>query len=478
MGADRELPALGPVLLSRTAFAARRAQGARGVIALLGAAGLGTALGAGAPCPAAAASVWSPPATLSSCAALETPQVLFPSASPIHATGPGAVVWRAAPGCPGGEGARLSRLGADLTPGAESVPRTATGKRIALTGPLAASVAPHGELLLASTGSARPGVGQLAEGVAGGPFAPLAAVAAPFALARGYLGDVAVASTVAGGRVGLRVERYFARSLETRVVPRAAPLPGTPRGLSLALDFRTDALVTWVQGGALLARWLPASGGVQPLQRLASTTGAIRTATLLSDNNHAIVAFSEDRHGSTRVFLARSGAGVRFGPVKLLEQFRDPPGVAAPSASPLLVRLSSEGVMIAWAAVAAAHWVIRSAAIDQLGIGAPTTIAAPTGDALLEDLAPGPAGDALLLWAEPQSSPAGASSGAQALYAARGFDVSPDRTIFAAPEQVAPAGANSLATLALDPASDRALAVWHGPGDRLEYSIRASPAGP
>jgi hypothetical protein len=245
------------------------------------------------------------------------------------------------------------------------------------------------------------------------------------------------------------------------------PEIGAPQNISLALDYRTDALEVWAQDGALLARWLPASGGVRPLQRLASVSGGVHLTTLLSDNNRAIIAWAEARHGSTRVYLDRSASGVRFGTPKLLEQFHDPTGSPSPSASPQLVRLSSESVMLAWAAVSQGHWVIRTAAIDLLGIGAPTTIAAPSGDALLEALDPGPEGDALLLWREPESG--------QALYAARGFDTFPDRTAFAAPEQVAPPGSNSQAAGALDPASDRAVAVWRGPRGVLQYAIRASP---
>jgi hypothetical protein len=436
------------------------------LIALLSAASLSAAL-SGAGVSAADAGVWSPPATLSSCPALEAPQVLFPDDSPSHATGPGAILWRASAACAGGEGARLARLGTGDVPGGESIPRTVAGKPIALTGPLVASAAPHGQLLLASTHGARAGAGQLAQGLAGGPFSPLASLSAPFALARGYLGDVAVASTAAGGVVGLRVERYFAHSLASRAVVGDPPEIGAPQSLSLALDYRTDALEAWLQGGALLARWLPASGGVRPLQRLASVSGRVHLTTLLSDNNRAIIAWAEDRHGSTRVYLDRSGPGVRFGAPKLLEQFHDPTGSPSPSASPQLVRLSSESVMLAWAAVSQGHLVIRTAAIDLLGIGAPTTIAAPSGDALLQALAPGPKGDALLLWSEPQSG--------QALYAARGFDTFPDKTVFAVPEQVAPPGSNSQGAVALDPASDRAVAVWRGPGGVLQYALRASP---
>ncbi len=418
----------------------------------------------------AATGVWSPPATLSSCATRETPQVLFPSASPSHATGPGAVVWRAARGCHSGEGLRLASIGADDVPGAESLPQTPTGKTIALPGQLAASAAPHGELLLASAGSTGANVGELAVGRADGRFRSLAAVAQPLALARGYLGDVAVAS-LATGHLGLRVERYFAHQLETRPVPRA-PATGTSRDLSLALDFRTDALAAWTEGASLMASWLPASGRAPALQRLAAVAGTVHIATLLSDDNRAIVAFSEDHQGSTRVRLARSGSGVRFATVKLLEQFRDPPVSPTPSVPLRLVRLSSESVMVAWAGVTAGRWVIRTAAIDLHGVGIPNTIAAASGDALLAELAPGPSGDALLLWTEPQDDHA------FSLYAARGFDTYPNKTSFAAPEQVSPPGAENLATLALDPTSDRAVAVWRGPQGRLQYSIRSGPAQP
>ncbi len=421
---------------------------------------------------------WSAPAALSSCAALEAPEVLFPQDSPVHATGPGAVLWRAALSCPGGEGARLAQLSAADVPGAEATPRSAGGARILLTGALSASLAPHGTLLLASATSARPGVGQLAQGRADGPFTALAAVAPPFALAHGYLGDAAVASTSAGGALGLRVERYFERRLSARAVAQSTGVTPAPRAISLALDYRTDALAVWVARNSLLARWLPASGGVHPLEHLATVSGSIHLRSLLSDNNHAIVAWAEDREGRTRVYLARSGAGVRFGAPKLLEQFHDPSGATATPVSPLLVRLSSESVMIAWAGVTAGHWVLRTAAIDQLGIGAASTIGA-RGDALLEDLATGPAGDAVVLWGEPQAGSDGASEPAeQALFAARGFDAYPDRTVFGAPEQVAPAGANSQASVALDPSSDGAVAVWHGAEDRLQYALRAPPGRP
>jgi hypothetical protein len=133
--------------------------------------------------------------------------------------------------------------------------------------------------------------------------------------------------------------------------------------------------------------------------------------------------------------------------------------------------------MIAWAGAAEGRWVVRTAAIDLLGVGAPSTIAAPGADALLADLVPGPDDDALVLWTQPQPSPARPEPAAQAIFAARGFDAYPRRTVFGAPEQVAPPGPASDATVAVDPHGDGAVALWRGAGEALEYAIRRPADG-
>jgi hypothetical protein len=116
---------------------------------------------------------------------------------------------------------------------------------------------------------------------------------------------------------------------------------------------------------------------------------------------------------------------------------------------------------------------VRTAAIDRTGAPAVTTIATPGRDALLEDLATGPDGDALVLWSEPQQTATGRPNlQRNAIFAARGIDAHPGRSIFAKPEQVAPAGPNSDATVALEPDSDRALAVWRGARGELQYALR------
>jgi hypothetical protein len=425
---------------------------------------------------------WSAPATLSPCPAAGPARATFPRESPTHATGQGAVVWAAAThGCAAGAGTLIAQIGAGDTPGAPSYARTPSGAKLVLRPPLALAPAPHGELAIAGSASAPTrGDGVLVQGRAGGPFAPLGTIAGtltPSSLFTGYLGDVAAASPTGGGggRGGARVdvERYFAHALSpSRIVPAKN---GAVQSLTVSLDFRTDAIAAWRQGGALYAHDLPASGQPQPTQRLASAGPATRIAALISDDNRAIVAWADERNGETSVFVDDSATGVRFGKPQLLERFANPSGLPYPANSPRLTRLSSESVMLAWSGAQDGHWVVRTAAIDLNGLRKASTISAPGTDALLDDLQPGPDGEAIALWSEPQHTPDGQlDSGVQAIVAARGIDARPGITIFGGPEQVAPPGPNSDATLAFDPSSDRALALWLGAGGVVDYAVRTA----
>ena len=170
--------------------------------------------------------------------------------------------------------------------------------------------------------------------------------------------------------------------------------------------------------------------------------------------------------------MDHSAKGVMFDAPRLLESFANPHAIAPPPASPTLIRLSTESVMLAWSSIAGEHWVIRTAAVDQDRVGPATTTSSPTGAALLADLAPGPRADAMLMWTEP--GPAEGAAGdttEQAVYVARGFRDDDSRVVFEAPEELAPIASNSEATVAVDPDSDRALAVWRE-GQLLRYSVR------
>jgi len=121
-------------------------------------------------------------------------------------------------------------------------------------------------------------------------------------------------------------------------------------------------------------------------------------------------AWAEQRDSQTSIYLDISRPGVRFHRPILLERFADPDGLRSPADSPSLIRLSSESVMLAWSGSQAGHWVVRTAAIDLKGMRAVQTMPTPGADALLAALAPGPVGDALVLWTEPQPGPDGVAT--------------------------------------------------------------------
>lgn len=428
---------------------------------------------------------WSAPAALSACPAPAPAHVVFPSDGPSRATGAGAIVWSAGSGCPSGEGARVAPIGAGDVPGASAVPRTAAGHAIAPRGPLLASGGPRGQIVIAGSSPGAPADALLIQGAAGGPFAalqPAGGASAPMALATAYLGDVALAAPPAGGEgtgaLRVHVERFFARRF-VRNAAAGVRAAGAVQSLTLAMDYRSEALAVWAQGGAIYARVVPQTGPARPLQRLAPVGSHPAIAALLSDDRRAIVAWAEQRGADTAVYIDRSAVGVRFGAPQLLERFRDPDGLPSPAASPSLVRLSSESVMLAWAGAADGHWVVRTAPVNLSGVGALDTIAAPGADALLADLAAGPADDALVLWTEPLPSATGAPDmERQAIFAARGLGADPPRAMFGEAEQVAPPAPVADATVAFDPDSDRAVAVWQGEAGATEYAIRSSGKGP
>jgi hypothetical protein len=456
----------------------------------------GVALACSAPASATASPAsWSPPAALGSCAAVGGARAVFPRDKPTHGTGRGAVVWSAARSCPQGAGTYVASIGAGDVPGSPSYALARGGGKLALRAPLTVAPAPHGQIAIAGSGGARGGArggGALVQGPAGGPFSPLGALAgaaAPNALFTAYLGDVGLATPIAGGLdndgLELRIERYYARSLSPTIT--VAGQGGAIESPTVSLDFRTDAILVWRQAGALWARALPASGRTQPTQRLAASPRAPRVSALISDNNRAMVAWADEESGHTSIYFDYSASGVRFGSPQLLERFANPAGIPYPQTSPRLVRLSSESVMLAWTGAQDGRWVVRTAAVDLHGLGKASTISDPTSNALLSDLQPGPDGEALALWGEPQSAADGTLDlGTQALVAARGIDARPGITIFGGPEQLAPAGPagvptlaaeqKSDATLAFDPSSDRALALWRGTGERIYYSIRTPAA--
>lgn len=241
------------------------------------------------------------------------------------------------------------------------------------------------------------------------------ALSPPPATATGYLGDVALArvagsSQPRGTRAGamsiaLDVQRHFASApvQRGRYAIGADPLSA----LGVTLDYRTDALLTWVQSGRVRARFVSASGPARPIQTLGSSVASTPPAALLSDDGRAIVAWVDQKAGTsgsrpeTYVFLSISGPGARFGAPRLVERFSAPSPTTAPG-SVDLVRLSNESVTMAWTGLdAAGHYVVRSAPVGLSGMGHSTTLSDPGASALLGTLVSGPHGDALAVWSSP-----------------------------------------------------------------------------
>jgi hypothetical protein len=394
---------------------------------------------------------------------------------PEQATGPGAIVWAAAAGCGSGAGARIDPISPDGTPQRALAAYSAAGLRLGPLAPLEVAAAPHGLIAIAGANPAGAERGLFLQGAAGGPFAPLigARQVQPLALANGYLGDLGILAARPGGGLKVELERWYAHRVTPRGLITGAHTTQVTAA-TLALDFRSDALAVWVSDGQLYARDEPGSGHLHLLQRLGPASGTTRVAALLSDDNRGIVLWVESSDATTSVYLDYSRAGVRFGAPQLIERFTYPAGEDPPGA-PRLIRLSDESVMAAWPGSEAGHQVLRVAPIDQNGLRTITTIAAPDGDAVLDALAPGPHGEAFILWGQPLAGADGAGPGRQSLEAARGIDTAPGVARFGPAELVSGPGAVSGATLAVDPASQRAIAAWVGENGTIRWSVRGSP---
>ena len=382
----------------------------------------------------AAPGPWSAPAALSACAADRRRAGALPEREPDR---PHRARERSCgapdPRCPGGAGARVAVLGRGERPGRSTLPLSAAGAVIAPYGALEASAAPRGQIVIAGSRPSAPS--QLLADPGHGhrpvrdPARGRGGIGAGIADARlpRRRGDRETPPRAPGG-LNVQRERFFTQSFSA---PVAASPGGTPSAATVALDFRTDTLAVWIQGSSLYARYLPTRGYPRAIQRLAAVAPGTQVSALLSDDGRGIVAWSETRGARVSVHLDISGPGVGFGAKRVLESFTAPDS-RRPATPPLLLRLRSEGVMIAWTGASAGHWVLRSAPVQLGGLGQVDTFAPAGQDAMLQSLAAGPDGEALMLWDQSEGPRA-----ASAIYAARGFQARPRRVAFGTPELVA-----------------------------------------
>jgi hypothetical protein len=422
---------------------------------------------------------WSAPRELGRCAAAG-PAVAFPSEAPSIPTGPGAVVWTS--GCAGAGAA--SAAGASLSVAALTADdRTGRVSTRPLGAPAPQSFqAVGGSRARITVAAALPGAGPrvsrsfvVLQGRAGdraGVSRVLGGRALALALTRAYLGDTAIATATPAPAIAVRVQRYFRGAFAPA---QLIPIPaGAVSALTATMDYRADVLLAWQQNGAIYARMVRASGRSDRTQRLGASAPDPQLRALVSDDDHGMVAWSSTQAAPgrprTSVFVDLSGAGVRFGAPSRLASFADPSLAGHSAGSLALVRLSSENVLLAWTARERGHYLVRAAPAVYAAQRPAALLSDPQTQAILSDLAPGAAGEAIAVW---RSSHGQAFDPSQAeLWTARAFIARHDRPGSAPAQQLAPAGTNAAASVAVDPANDHAAAAWlaGGPHAAIEYA--------
>jgi hypothetical protein len=433
---------------------------------------------------------WSAPRELGRCA-VAGPEVAFPSEAPSIPTGRGAIVWAsqaagcAAPTAPAAAGWTLWL--AALSAGERAVPvstRTLSGQppaelqlvggsrgRITAAAALRASGASASGRYVLLQGRAK--AGARPSGLLGGSAQTLA-------LARAYLGDVALATLTPAAAIAVRVQRYFrARFVAQQPIAIAAAPVGA---LTATMDYRSDVLVAWQQNGFIYARMVRASSRSDPTQRLGAGAPNPQLRALVSDNDHGMVAWSTTQAAPggtarTSVFVDLSAAGVRFGAPQRLASFSDPSLAGHSAGSLQLVRLSSENVLLAWTVREHGHYVVRAAPAVYAATRPSALLSDPHAQSVLGGLAAGPAGEAIAVWRA--SHGAAFDAGRAELWASRAFIARHDRPGSAPAERLAAAGPNTAGSVAVDPANDHAVVAWlaGGPQARVEYASAAGAAG-
>jgi hypothetical protein len=226
---------------------------------------------------------------------------------------------------------------------------------------------------------------------------------------------------------------------------------------------------------------LRASGRPDPTQRVGPSAPDPQVRALVSDNDHGMLAWtSPEGTARTQLYLALSDGGVRFRSPRRLASYADPLAAGRMPGSLALVRLSSENVLLAWTERDHGTYTVRAAPAVYAGVRPSARLSATGSDAVLADLAPGPAAEAIAVWHRPSGG-----AGSAALWAGRAFIEPGDRAALSGARELA-AGAQVLgASAAVDPASDRAVVAWlqAGAGASARYAVgpgdpRYRPHGP
>ena len=131
---------------------------------------------------------------------------------------------------------------------------------------------------------------------------------------------------------------------------------------------------------------------------------------------------------------------------------------------------------MAWTGLTNGHLVIRSAPVSLNSVRPTATVSAADADAMLSGLATGPRDEVLALWTAAPRVGGRPDPSQQRVLAARGASEPTGITNFDAPQVVAGPGPLSMPSVAIDPVTDVAVAVWRTGGRNagIDYAVRGT----
>jgi hypothetical protein len=135
--------------------------------------------------------------------------------------------------------------------------------------------------------------------------------------------------------------------------------------------------------------------------------------------------------------------------------------------------------MLAWTVLEGGHYLVRAAPAVFATSSSSRLLSDPRSQAILDDLAAGPTGDAVALWGTAPRLPLGLLNLRRTeLWATRAAIRPHARIAVTDTQMIAAAGQNTSPAVAVDPANDRAVAAWLALGAqrRIEYAVGAGSA--